>query len=183
MVRLSDGQIIFAPSHLWDSPSTLYRKWCIAVFSALTWGWPGCDPALWRGEQQKQSVEFEERLQYAAGASPVNVEPKQLRICSVLFMVIFWDNQTQIHHSRLKFHLQCQQTKPHGLFTTFSPSFVHTHVVATAPSPNTHTHMRKSTQTHTYSKPSAVWKLSRIEIVQVENGLRCNQWKRRGRFN
>lgn len=106
---------------------------------------------------------FQGRLQYAAGMSIVNIKPKQLGICFVLFMVIFGDNQTRIHHTHRKFHLQWKHTKPHKLFSTFSPPVVHTHI-----DPPTHTHMQM--RTRIYSKPSAVCKLSRTETVQVTKG-------------
>lgn len=46
---------------------------------SVTWGWPGYNSALWRGENLEQSVEFQGRPQYAAGISAVNIETGTIR--------------------------------------------------------------------------------------------------------
>lgn len=106
---------------------------------------------------------FQGRLQYAAGMSIVNIKPKQLGICFVLFMVIFGDNQTRIHHT-----LQIPPTMETHKATQTLFYFLATG--RTHPHRSTHTHTHMQMRTRINSKPNAVCKLSRTETVQVTKG-------------
>lgn len=105
---------------------------------------------------------FQGRLQYAAGMSIVNIKPKQLGICFVLFMVIFGDNQTRIHHT-----LQIPPT-----METHKATQTLFYFLATG-----RTHPHRSTHTHTHADENT-HKLEAQRSVQVEQNRNSPGYKR-----
>lgn len=78
-------------------------------------------------------------MQYAAGISAVNIEPKQLGICSVYDNFLRQSDKNPSHtHTHTTNSTYIHETvKERSLLSTLSVSFVHTNI-----DPPTHTHIQ-----------------------------------------
>lgn len=151
--------------------------YCCLFSSALsvTWSWTGFDPALWRGRHHKKSVSGETAIYCRLFCCKYRAKTIRDLFCSVHGN---FPRQSDTNPSHTP---QIPPTMPtHKTALTF---YYFLSIICTHPHWSTHTDTQRWAHTHTHSKPSVVRTLSRIEIVQVEKGLQCNQWKRRGRFN
>lgn len=172
------------PSHLWDNPSALYIENDVLLSFQLR---PDCNLGvtwLWIGSLERRASEA---ILGVSGDTAIccrhfccKYRAKTIRdlLCSV-YGNFLRQSDTNPSHTQTQTNTHSPQIPPTmPTRKTRAQSFLLSlHHLNTPTGPPTHKH------THIHSKLSAVCKLSRIEIVQVEKGLQCNQWKRRGRFN
>lgn len=140
--KLSDGPIISVSSHLQSQYLTFSIENAWPSFQL--WVQPGDDLHMNQRSGEGSMIRnlFQGRQQFTAGISAVNIEPNQLGICSVLFMAIFGDNQTQIYHTHATNSTYNAKTKIHNHFLLLSLNHLYTPTLI-------HPHTQTDERTHT----------------------------------